>query len=48
MSDLTGYHKRTEYPSDGPVVQEIVRHDDGTMTVIYDDYTFLVVKKVRP
>ena len=48
MSDLTGYHKRTEYPSDDPVVQELVHNDDGTITVIYDDYTFLVVRKVRP
>lgn len=46
MKDLTGYQKRTDYPDDGPVVQELVHHEDGTITVVYDDYTFLVVRKV--
>jgi hypothetical protein len=48
MTDLSNYYKRTEFPYDGPVVQEMVHNDDGTITILYDDYTFLIVKKVKP
>ena len=48
MTNLTGYHKRTEYPSDGAVVQEIIHHADGRLTIVYDDQSYLTVKKVVP
>lgn len=46
--DLTDYRKRTEYPSDGAVVVEIIKRDDGKLTIVYDDRSYLTVKKVAP
>lgn len=46
MTDLSNYYKRTEFPDEGQVVQEMVHNDDGTITILYDDYTFLIVRKV--
>ena len=47
LFDLAGYIRRSEYPSDGAVVERMATNDDGTITIIYDDNTFLTVKKVR-
>ena len=38
--------KRTEYPSDGTVVERIIDNGDGTLTIVYEDNTYLVVRKV--
>ena len=48
MIDLTKYYKRTDYPDEGQVVGEMIYNEDNTITIVYDDYTFLVVKKVKP
>jgi hypothetical protein len=46
--NLEGYRKRGEYPDDGAVVTKIVDNGNGTMTVVYDDMSYLVVRKVKP
>jgi hypothetical protein len=44
--DLSGYRKRTQYPDDGQVVVDLKHNEDGTITVVYEDNTYMVVRKV--
>lgn len=45
-SNTTNRHRRNDYPSDGAVVEELIHNEDGTITILYDDSTYLTVRRV--
>lgn len=45
---MKNYTARTEYPSDGAVVEQLIDNGNGTLTIIYNDGTYLIVEKVKP
>jgi hypothetical protein len=44
--ELAGYRRRTGYPDDGTLVERIIRTEGEILYIVYEDNSYLPVKKV--
>lgn len=48
MSEPERIYRRYVYPSEGQVVVKAVHHEDSVIEIIYDDGSYMFIKKVQP